>query len=390
MSLPELEQEFRTLAQEPLDLAAVRTSIIHGISRHQRRRRATALVASAAAVVVVAAGIGFVHEIGITSAPVAAVPNWQQDARPVVIPAGSTLIPYTVREVVSPVTATVDAPSVRDAVTWRQDVDTLYVAWQDLTVAGTATASAAGGSEVPPTELTQRAYVITKTRDLPQWQQPPGGGAVEFATPTAPLPTGASVSTVIGGHQVVIVDDTQSAFAVTTGETRWASWQLADGRWIHAWARTGGDTALIAFAKGIVETPTPLTRHVTVGSTAPGYTVEGAYEVGTATTTAGGEVELCPVGTKTIFTTALTPPCLTVYVVPSKSLDADLEGTIKTVTVDGMTTHINKSTYESFADVGHGYSILVGYDANHPLSDLNIATLAASVRIDPNVSLGPS
>lgn len=55
-----------------------------------------------------------------------------------------------------------------------------------------------------------------------------------------------------------------------------------------------------------------------------------------------------------------------------------------------MTIHINKTTDESFADVGHGYSIVVGDDPNHPLSDLDIATLAASVRIDPNEKLGPS
>lgn len=387
MSLPELDQELRTLAQEPLDLTAVRTAISHGISRRQRRRRTTALMATVAAVLVLAAGIGIVHGTGVTSGQVAAAPDWRQQARPMVIPAGSTLTPYTVRGVASPVTATVDAPSARDAVTWQQDVDTLYVAWQYPTAVGIGTASPPGGSKLPPAAMTQRAYVITKTRDLPRWQLPPDGGATKQATPTTPAPTRASVSTVIGNHQATIADDTKSAFAATTGETRWASWQLSDDRWMHAWVRTGGDTALITFAKGIVETPTTFTRHLTVGVTAPGYTVEGAGEVGTSATSTRGEVELCPEGTKTMFATALTPPCLTVLLVSTNSLGPDLKGTIKTVTVDGLTTHINKTTYESFANVGHGYSIVVGDDPNRPLSELDTATLAASVRIDPNMKL---
>lgn len=329
--------------------------------------------------------------MGITSAPVASDPNWQQHTRPVVIPKGATMIPYTVRDIVSPVTATVDAPAAGDAVTWQQDVDTLSVAWQDPTAPGAGTASPVGGSTVPPTEMVQRAYVITTTRDLPRWQLPPGGGAVDLGTPTTPVPapTGAPVATVIAGHQAVIADDTKSSFAITRGQTRWASWQLADGRWVHAWARTGGDAALIAFAEGIVESPTTFTRHFTVGVTAPGYTVEGASEVGTTTTSAGGEVELCPVGTTTMFATSVTPPCLTVMIIPTKGLGPDLKGTITTATVDGLTTHLNKNTYESFADAGHGYSILVGDDPNRPLSDLDIATLAASVRLDPSVKLGP-
>ncbi len=88
-----------------------------------------------------------------------------------------------------------------------------------------------------------------------------------------------------------------------------------------------------------------------------------------------------------MFATSLTPPCLTVSVVPTDSLGADLKGTVTSVTVDGMTTHINKTTDESFADIGHGYAVLVGDDPNRPLSDLDIATLAASVRIDPDVEL---
>lgn len=387
MSLPELDQELRTLVQEPLDLAAVRTAINHGVSRRQRRRRSIALAATVAAVLVVAAGIGVVHGTGVTSGQVAADPDWLQQARPVVIPAGSTLTPYRVRDVVSPVTATVETPSAGDAVMWRQDVDTLYVAWQYPTAVGIATASDGGRSKLSPTAMTQRAYVITKTRDLPRWQLPSGGVTTDQGTPTTPAPIGASVSTVIGGHPAVIADDAQSAFAATSGENRWVSWQLNDGRWVHVWVRTGGDTALIAFAKGIVEKPTTFIRHLSVGVTAPGYTVEGAGEVGTSTTSTSGEVELCPVGTKTMFATALTPSCLTVLLVPTSSLGRDLKGTIRTVTVDGSTTHINKTTHESFADIGHGYSVLVGDDPNRPLSDLDSATLAASVRIDPDVKL---
>lgn len=398
MSLPELDQEFRALTQDPLDLADIRTSINLGVDRHQRRRRTTALVASAAAVLVVAAGISVVHEIGITSAPVATVPDWHQQARPLVIPAGSTLIPYTVRDVISPVTATVDGPSARDEVTWQQDVNTLSVAWRYPNAAGIATASPVNGSTLTPAEMDQRAYVITTTRDLPRSQPaapPPGGGAVDLATqtaatPTTPTTTSAPVSTVIGGHQVVIADDTQSAVWVTIGQTRWASWQLTDKRWIHVWVRTGGDAALIAFAQGIVETPSTITRQVTVGVTAPGYTVEGASESGTPTALSNGSVELCPSGTTTMFATSVTPPCLWVYIVPTPTPNRDLTGTIRTVTVDGLATHINKTTRESFANIGHGFSIFLGDDPNHPLSDLDVATLAASVRVDPNVKLGPN
>lgn len=396
MSFPELDQEFRALTQDPLDLIDIRTSINQGVHRHQHRRRTTALVASTAAVLVVAAGIGVVHKIGVTSTPVATVSDWREQARPVVIPDGSTLIPYTVRDVISPVTATIDTPSARDEVLWQQDVDTLSVAWLYPTAAGNEAPIPVNGSTSTPPEMYQRAYVITRTRDLPRSQPAPpprGAGAVDLGTqtaptPTTPTPTSAPVSTVIGGHQVVIADDTQSAEWVTIGQTRWASWQLTDKRWIHAWVRTGGDAALIAFARGIVETPSAITRRVTVGVTAPGYTVEGASESGTPTALTHGSVELCPTGTKTMFATSETPPCVWVYIVPTPSPNRDLTGTIRTVTVDGLTTNINKTTLESFADIGRGFSIFLGDDPNRPLSDLDVATLVASVRIDPNVKLG--
>jgi len=86
-----------------------------------------ALLATAAAVLVLVGGITVTSRIGSHSAP--AAPNWQQQTRPVLIPPGSTMVPFTDADPVeSPVTPTVDGPAATDTVFW-QHAASLFVGW---------------------------------------------------------------------------------------------------------------------------------------------------------------------------------------------------------------------------------------------------------------------
>lgn len=385
MNTTELDQQFRSEAADAPDSGAIRDAVIRGVALRGRLRRRAALVSSVMAVVLTVGGIGLASRIG-QAAPHPAAPTWPVD-RPVRIPARSTAVPFTTSlPATSPVTATVDAPADSDTVAWSFDVSTLQVAWTDPNAAGMSTEVPPSGSSAAPAELFQRGYLISATAGLTVSTRAADGTESDRLAPlTAPR------EVMVAGHRATIggdPDPTRSRFFFGPG-SRWLVWQLPDGRYLHAWARAGGDDALMTFGAGLVDRPTALARKMLVGATLPGYTVEGVTQLGTASDLDGVSVMLCPVGTTSMFG-SLTPPCLTVIVAPTRTLRAVLTDKITLLTVDGLTTRINKSTSESTADLGHGFSAVLSNGLPQDPTDLDIATLAASIRLDPSAAPGHS
>ena len=385
MNNTELDQEFRSMAADAPDSGAVRDAVIRGVALRGRRRRTTALASSAMAVVLIVGGIGVASRIG-QAAPRPAAPTWPVE-RPVEIPDGSKAVPFTPSmTVTSPVTATVDAPADSDTVLWSRDVSTLQVAWTNPNAAGVSTAAPPSGSSATPAGMVQRGYLISTTAGLTVSSTAPDGTERDRSAPlTAPR------EVTVAGHRATIGGDpgaTEARSFFGPGG-RWLVWQLPDGHYIHAWVGTGGDQALMAFGAGLVDRPTVLTRKLLVGATLPGYTVEGFTQLATATDLDGASSVLCPAGT-TSRSGVVTPPCLTVIVVPTRTLRADPTDTIKSVTVAGLTTRMNKSTFESTADLGHGFSAVLFSGLPKEPADLDIATLAASIRLDPSAVVGHS
>ena len=126
MSHHNLDREFCDMAMDAPDSGSVRTAVRAGFARRQKRVRTVALIATATAVVVIAGGISLGGEIGLSSGPASPGTDWQQHVRPMIIPQGSTLTPFTDdARVISPVTPTVDGPDAKDTVFWQKDVDSL-------------------------------------------------------------------------------------------------------------------------------------------------------------------------------------------------------------------------------------------------------------------------
>ena len=387
MNNTELDLEFRSMAADPPDPGAVRAAVIRGIDVRSRRRRATALTSSAVAVVLLISGIGVASRLG-QGAPGPAGPTWPVE-RPVNIPAGSHMVPFTGSlTVTAPVTPTVDAPAATDTVLWTRDVNTLQVGWTNPHAAGVSTAVAPSGSTAKPADVMQRGYVISPAAGLTVW-----GRAADGTEKDRLAPLVAPRQILLAGHPATLGGDPGSAWASLTfglrPVTRWVEWKLPDGRYIHAWAGTGGDAALLAFAGGLVNQPTSLTRRTTVGATLPGYTVEGISELGTSTELDGASSVLCPAGT-TSTQGQVTRPCLTVNVYPTWTMRPDPTATITSITVDGVTTRMNKATHEATADLGNGFYATLFNAMTTDIPDLDIATLAASVRLNPAVAAGHS
>ena len=423
MSYDDLDRELRDMATDAPDSGSVRTAVRTGFARRQKRVRTVALVATATVVVVIVGGISLGGKIGLSSGPAAPGSDWQQHVRPVIIPQGSTLTPFTDdTRIISPVTPTVDAPGPDDTLFWEKDVDSLSVVWfPPSSPAGSASPSAdpsASASLSSPDPATTNAtnepaahgYVISASAEIPVQSSDSGAEssapAVEATAPyasapvlsSAPSPSASSPSptkpsarsTMIAGHAVVISDVQNSSWSNLFPVTRWVTWKLSGGRYVHVWANASTDSELLAFAAGIVERPTEFARHMTVGVTLPGYSLEGIAEFGSPGYLDGGVVDLCPVGTKTIFWTTTTVPCLSVTVMAVKNLGIDQTGNIQTATVDGVTSTINRDATESSADVGRGFGVLVSDYRAKGMPNQDYAALAASVRLDPAVKLGSS
>ncbi|WP_295700353.1 hypothetical protein [Lapillicoccus sp.] len=385
MSYPELDLEFRSLTAQPLDSEAVRAEVVRGIAARARLRRTAALVSSALAVVVLIGGIGLVAQTD-RAAPDPAASTWPAEPA-AVIPPGSHMVPFTgAVNISSPVTPTVDAPTAADTMVWSRDVNTLQVAWTAPRAAGVSTAARPTGSVLNAVELMQRGYVISPSAGLTV------GATAVGSEPDRLAPLVAPRQIVLAGHPATLGSDPGSVWPTSIGISpvkRWLQWQLPDGRYIHVWAGTGGDPALLAFGAGLIDRPTTLTRKTTVGVSLPGYTVQGIVEMGTATELDAAQSLLCPTGTVTTLAT-VTPPCLQVSVVPTRTLGLDPTAKYVAVTVDGRTTRLNLSTQEASADLGRGFSVSLFSALTTDVSALDLATLAAAVRLDPSVVLGHS
>ena len=388
MSYDDLDQEFHDMATDAPDSGSVRTAVRVGFARRQKRVRTVALVATATAVVVIAGGISLGGKIGLSSGPAAPGSDWQQHVRPVIIPQGSTLTPLTDdAEVISPVTPTVHAPGPDDTMFWQKDVNTLAVTWLPPRVTPSALASGPESAADETTFATVLSpgygYVISPGADIPVQTS---DSTVQSAAKPISRPT------TIAGHPAVISDVPNSTWSSLTPIERWVTWRLTDGRYIHVWANAhpDNDADLLAFAAGIVQRPTEFARHMTVGVTAPGFTVEGIAELGSPGYLDAAVVDLCPSGTTTVFFTDITPPCVSVEVLPDKDMGADQKGEIKRVTVDGVVAKINKTTFETTADLGRGFGALILDARTTTAPDLDIATFVAAVRLDPSIKPGSS
>ena len=391
MSYPDLDQELQEMATGAPEAAAIRAAVHVGFQRRQKRVRTVALVATAAAVLALFGGITVIGRIGSHSAP--AAPNWQQQTRPVLIPPGSTLVPFTgVDRVESPVTPTVDGPAATDTVFWQHDASSLFVGWTYAAGPRSSAVSDNGSQQTPDGSTVQRGYVINAVQAIPSntrsaTSSPASGeGQAPTTSDLSTAPVNRSVS--VAGHAAVLTHQSSTAWTGIFGGDRWLTWKLTDGRFVHAWVGAEDDNTLLAFASGLLEQPTVFTRHIQVGATLPGYTVEGIQELGRAGVLDSAQVYLCPVGLADVFTSGSTPKCLNVFIGNGNKLIARASGITKTLTVDGVAARFNTDPGGAVALVGHGFGAWVPGHQPGGLSDLDAATLAAAVRVDPAVSIG--
>lgn len=390
MSYPDLDQELQEMATGAPDAASIRAAVRVGFVRRQKRVRMVALLATAAAVLVLVGGITVTSRIGSNSAP--AAPNWQQQTRPVLIPPGSTMVPFTDADPVeSPVTPTVDGPAATDTVFW-QHAASLFVGWTYAAGPRSYAAPDNGSLQTPDGSTVQRGYVINAVQAIPSNAQgassSPASSPSQAATTSDPSTVPVTRSVSVAGRAAVLTHQSSTAWTGIFGGGRWLTWKLADGRFVHAWVGADDDNTLLAFAAGLLERPTVFTRYVQVGVTLPGYTVEGFQELGRAGVLESAQVYLCPVGLADVFGSDSTPKCLNVFIGNGNKLIAGASGITKTVTVDGVAARFNTDPGGAVALVGHEFGAWIHGHQLGGLSDLDAATLAAAVRVDPAVSIG--
>lgn len=391
MSYPDLDQELHEMATGAPDAASIRAAVRVGFARRQKRVRIVALLATAAAVLVLVGGITVTSRIGSHSAP--ATPNWQQQTRPVVIPPGSTMVSFTgVDQVESPVTPTVDGPAATDTVFWQHEASSLVVGWTYAAGPRSSAAPDYGSLQTPDGSTVQRGYVINAVQAIPSNAQgassSPASSPSQAATTSDPSTVPVTRSVSVAGHAAVLTHQSSTAWTGTFGGDRWLTWKLADGRFVHAWVGADDDNTLLAFAAGLLEEPTVFTRHVQVGVTLPGYTVEGFQELGRAGVLDSAQVYLCPIGLADVFTSDSTPKCLNVFVGNGDKLTVRASGFIRTVPVDGVAVRFDTDPGGAVALVGHGFGAWIPGHQLGGLLDVDAATLAAAVRVDPAVSIG--
>ncbi|MET3804590.1 hypothetical protein ABIB25_001585 [Nakamurella sp. UYEF19] len=397
MTYPGLDEELHEMAADPPDSASIRAAVGVGFARRQKRVRVVALLATAVAVIVIAGGISIAGKIGLSSSPAAATPEWQQHGRPVVIPQGSTLTPFSDDgQVVSPVAPTVDPPAADDTVFWQLDDSGLFVAWTFAAGPKSSAAPDLGSLQTPGGTPVERGYVINATEAIPGNGQGASSSAQSIAgSPSVPAPQRVSTTAVasttsvsVAGHAATLTHRSDTAWVGIFGGDRWLTWELTDGRFAHAWVGGQDDKTLLAFAAGLLERPTVFARHVVVGVSLPGYTAEGIQELGHAGALDSASIYLCPVGTNDIFSSGAISACLNAAVYPGKGLSARETGSNQMVDVDGMSVQVGTGPKDGSLLLDRGLGVLVSGQQVEKLADLDIATLAASVRVDPSVSSG--
>lgn len=411
-TIDDLRGEFAALAADAPAHDAVRAAFALGIAKREKRRRTTALVSVAAAVVLVAGGIG------VTSAMLRSAPDTTRPASlpPVVpvpdvpLPADTRLIRHQLQPVASPVTAT--PPQGLTGKTWMQSRGRLAVSFFD-------TAAAASGVAQDGDAVRAAGYVITDDADDPVWTFGQGGTRPAQVT---------KQETMVGEHDATHESAPSDAMdMIGFPAAQRLSWQLPDGRHIHVWATgmptrdSSPDSALKDFAESITNTPQPLPRTIGIGLTLPGLTVDSSRNSAPIAGYIGGTVLMCPpdvdpyaipvgaaasAGASSMPTEAgsatpadtyegsvgpsgsPTAACLTVAVVNATGADLG-SGERTRLTVDGVQVSVSTEDQTAAVDLGNGLMTAVAAPDSVTLSDDDLAALAASVRLSPNVEVIP-
>jgi hypothetical protein len=412
----DLRDEFAALAADAPAHDAVREEFARRVVRREKRRRTTGLVAAAAAVVLVAGGIG------VTSAMLRSAPSTVGPASvpPVVevpdvpLPEGTQLIRHQLQPVTSPVTAT--PPDGLTGSVWIQSPARLSVSYVDVN-------AAADGTVRNRDAVRSAGYAITDSADDPLQTVGQNGLAPADVTQR---------SVTVGGHQATLTTaPPQSTDVSGFPATERLSWQLPDGRHIHVWATglptrdSSPDTALRDFAESIADTPQTLPRTIGIGLTLPGLAVDSSMNSTPIAGYVGGSVVMCPSGVDPYATSldqaagsstptapsessaaqwepggtdtyegsvapagSPTAPCLTVAVVNATGADLG-SGERTRIVVDGTEVSVSPDDQTAAVDLGDGLMAGVAAPDSVKLSNDDLAALAASVRLSPEVDVIP-
>ena len=244
-----LDEALRELADGPSNAAAVRSTLRRRQLLRRQARRTGALLGAAAAVVLIIGAIALVAVSRNNSQGVATPPDWRRD-HPVVIPAGSRLIPDDAPPLLSPVTITAGGPPVGVLAQRSVDVDSLRVDWPNANYSSPDFRGSLGYV----IDRTPVFGVLTSDMNQEIATQPDslGGHPGEFGR----APTGKKMQ------------DSSGQWIRT-----WFTWQLSDGSYIHLWNAADDKAALSVLATGIIEKPSPLPSFMSFGVTLPGLTV---------------------------------------------------------------------------------------------------------------------
>lgn len=373
MNLPALDEALRELADGPSNATSVRSTLHRRHALRRQARRTSALLGAAAAVVLIIGAIGLIAVTRNNSQGVATPPDWRRD-HPIVIPAGSQLIPYDAPALLSPVTVTAGGPPAGVLAQRSIDADTLRVDWPNADYDSPAFRGSLG-------------YVIDRSADFGRMVSRVGGV----------LPVPEQVTTVpgtVGGHPArfgrapadrKVTDDSGALFRV------WFTWQLSDGKYIHVWNTPDDKAALSTLAAGIVEKPSPLPSFMSFGVTLPGLTVP--YSTGvrylnqSTTAPLTEESGLCPTGSVSVLTARARCLIATVEPVAPDGYNVKRLADGEHVQVGGTLAHVVAKDRLAWTALGRGYVAVVIGPVGMSTPDLALA--AAAVRIDPEVGTAP-
>jgi hypothetical protein len=394
VNITELTDELDRQAVDGPDLTELRAAVEIRFAARQRRRRTVALLAAAAAVVALVGGIGLGVSMFRSDGSAPAGPPPVVPVPQVPLPADTQLIRQQLPEVSSPVY--VPRPTGLQQTLW-------WATSHRLTVVYFATD---GHYRSPDPAARLAGYAITDAEADP-------------LNVDGEQTTGTTGTTTVDGRTVGVVTAPAGAIdALGFPAERRLTWQLGDGRWIHVWFENGSDQALVAFAVGVVERPTPLIRTIGIGVGLPGipddFSVNSTALDGSTPTS----VSLCPPGVDPYSfagisegsgsSSAAGPTtdsttnsggrtddanpgsrCL-LAVVAAASLDqVRRQAALSPMTYDGRQVEIDNAGGLAATELGNGLIAMVSAPATAHLSSADLAAAVLSVRASPSITVVP-
>lgn len=416
----DLSDEFTRLSGDVPDDAGLRSAVSAGVLRREKRRRTAALVGVATAVVLVAGGVA------VTRALTTPAPNSTRPAAPsgvVTVPdiplgAGTKLVRHQLQPVTSPVSVT--PPEGLTGTAWTNMPGRLTVWWYR---------PAPSDGVIDDSALRSAGYVVTDSAD---------DNELTFDGPPSEVMTVDAEPVTVGGHDAMLeLASADATDRMGLPATQRISWQLADGRYIRVFVNAPpsqdgtADPALLAFAESVTEQPTMLVRSLGIGLTLPGLTEDVSSNLSPIGYGSGGSVLLCPEGVDpyarpasasgsgaaqgssslppdpvTVSGSASADPgetatqvtqdpdnplagCITVFVVNVSTLSSTVT-TGTPVTVAGTTALVDTDSNTARVTLASGLLIAISAPPATPLSADDLAALAASVRLSPDVQISES